>query len=53
MLTLKLTIQKDLGVDQNVINAGSQLLSAGIVLFEIPANVLFKWLALLHGYMAK
>ncbi len=43
---------KYLGVDQKVINAGSQLLSAGTVLFEIPASVLFKWLALLNGYLA-
>jgi len=45
------TIREDLGVNQNVINLGNQLLSIGIVVFEIPANMLLqkvgpaRWLA--------
>ncbi|KAI1391885.1 MFS general substrate transporter [Hypoxylon trugodes] len=36
------TITKDLGVDTNQINAGNSLLSAGIVLLEIPSNILLQ-----------
>ncbi|KAI1137511.1 MFS general substrate transporter [Hypoxylon sp. FL0543] len=45
------TITKDLGIDTNQINVGNSLLSAGIVLLEIPSNVLLqrvgpqKWLS--------
>ncbi|CCD48822.1 hypothetical protein ACHAPF_004207 [Botrytis cinerea] len=45
------TITTDLGVTTNQINAGSSILSAGIVVLEIPSNVLLqkigpqKWLA--------
>ncbi len=45
------TITQDLGIDTNQINVGSSLLSAGIVLLEIPSNVLLqrvgpqKWLS--------
>lgn len=33
------TITTDLGIDTNQINVGSALLSAGIVLLEIPSNI--------------
>ncbi|KAI1379229.1 MFS general substrate transporter [Hypoxylon crocopeplum] len=36
------TITQDLGVDTNQINVGNSLLSAGIVLLEIPSNVLLQ-----------
>ncbi|KAI1779043.1 MFS general substrate transporter [Hypoxylon cercidicola] len=36
------TITKDLGVDTNQINVGNSLLSAGIVLLEIPSNILLQ-----------
>ncbi|KAI1343215.1 major facilitator superfamily domain-containing protein [Xylariaceae sp. FL0016] len=45
------TITEDLGVTTNQINVGSSLLSAGIVLLEIPSNILLqrigpqKWLS--------
>ncbi|KAF7921135.1 uncharacterized protein EAE97_011403 [Botrytis byssoidea] len=45
------TITTDLGVTTNQINAGSSILSAGIVVLEIPSNILLqkivpqKWLA--------
>lgn len=45
------TITEDLGVTTNQINVGNSLLSMGIVLLEIPSNVLLqkigpqKWLA--------
>ncbi|KAI0108004.1 MFS general substrate transporter [Hypoxylon sp. NC0597] len=45
------TITKDLGIDTNQINVGNSLLSAGIVLLEIPSNILLqrvgpqKWLS--------
>lgn len=43
---------KDVGIDQNQFNVGQQMLSLGIVLFEIPSNMLLyrvgpgKWLTL-------
>jgi MFS family permease len=43
---------KDVGIGQNQFNVGQQMLSLGIVLFEIPANMLLyrvgpgKWLTL-------
>lgn len=36
------TITKDLGVTTNQINAGSSILSAGIVVLEIPSNILLQ-----------
>lgn len=36
------TITKDIGVDTNQINAGNSILSAGIVVLEIPSNVLLQ-----------
>ncbi|KAI1658751.1 MFS general substrate transporter [Daldinia decipiens] len=45
------TITQDLGIDTNQINVGGSLLSAGIVLLEIPSNILLqrigpqKWLS--------
>ncbi|CAN8104683.1 unnamed protein product [Discula destructiva] len=36
------TITKDLGLDTNQINVGNALLSLGIVLLEIPSNVLLQ-----------
>ena len=36
------TITKDLHINTNQINIGSQLLSAGIVLLEIPSNILMQ-----------
>ncbi|KAJ5129143.1 Major facilitator superfamily domain general substrate transporter [Penicillium bovifimosum] len=45
------TITKDLNITTNQINIGSQLLSAGIVLSEIPSNIILqrigprKWLS--------
>ncbi|KAI0124274.1 major facilitator superfamily domain-containing protein [Xylariales sp. AK1849] len=36
------TITTDLGIDTNQINAGSSLLSAGIVILEIPSNILLQ-----------
>jgi len=33
------TITKDLGITTNEINIGTQLLSAGIVLLELPSNI--------------
>ncbi|KAI8962601.1 MFS general substrate transporter [Daldinia sp. FL1419] len=36
------TITQDLGIDTNQINAGSSILSAGIVLLEIPSNILLQ-----------
>ncbi|OTB04734.1 hypothetical protein M426DRAFT_261698 [Hypoxylon sp. CI-4A] len=45
------TITQDLGINTNQINVGSSLLSAGIVLLEIPSNILLqrigpqKWLS--------
>lgn len=45
------TLMDDLGVNTNAINVGSQLMSAGIVLTEIPSNILLqrfgpkKWLS--------
>ncbi|KAI9733997.1 MAG: hypothetical protein M1834_002654 [Cirrosporium novae-zelandiae] len=45
------TITEDLGISTNQINIGNQLLSAGIVILEIPSNVILqrigpqKWLA--------
>ncbi|KAL7621612.1 hypothetical protein AAE478_008938 [Parahypoxylon ruwenzoriense] len=36
------TITQDLGVDTNQINVGNALLSAGIVLLEIPSNILLQ-----------
>lgn len=36
------TITKDLGVDTNQINVGTALLSLGIVLLELPSNVLLQ-----------
>ncbi|KAI0850814.1 MFS general substrate transporter [Daldinia vernicosa] len=46
------TITQDLGIDTNQINVGSSILSAGIVLLEIPSNILLqrigprKWLSI-------
>ncbi|KAI0101171.1 MFS general substrate transporter [Daldinia grandis] len=45
------TITQDLGIDTNQINVGGSILSAGIVLLEIPSNILLqrigprKWLS--------
>ena len=36
------TIAKDLGVNTNSINVGTQLFSVGIVLLEIPSNILLQ-----------
>jgi len=36
------TITQDLGITTNQINIGSQLLSAGIVILEIPSNILLQ-----------
>ncbi|KAI9733266.1 MAG: hypothetical protein M1834_003350 [Cirrosporium novae-zelandiae] len=36
------TITEDLGINTNMINVGTQLLSAGIVLLEIPSNVILQ-----------
>lgn len=36
------TIMQDINVNQNLINVGTQLLSAGIVLLEIPSNILLQ-----------
>jgi MFS family permease len=36
------TITKDLHINTNQINVGSQLLSAGIVLSEIPSNIIMQ-----------
>ncbi|KAI0172711.1 MFS general substrate transporter [Hypoxylon sp. FL1284] len=36
------TITQDLGVDTNQINVGNSLLSAGIVILEIPSNILLQ-----------
>lgn len=36
------TITTDLGIDTNQINVGTAILSAGIVLLEIPSNVLLQ-----------
>ncbi|KAH8700933.1 putative allantoate permease [Talaromyces proteolyticus] len=36
------TITKDLGIDTNQINVGTQLLSAGIVITEIPSNIILQ-----------
>jgi len=36
------TILQDINVNQNLINVGTQLLSAGIVLLEIPSNILLQ-----------
>jgi MFS family permease len=36
------TITKDLNITTNQINIGSQLLSAGIVLSEIPSNIIMQ-----------
>ncbi|KAG6831177.1 hypothetical protein H0H92_012317 [Tricholoma furcatifolium] len=36
------TITKDLEIDTNQINVGTQLLSAGIVLSEIPSNIILQ-----------
>ncbi|EPE02158.1 alternative sulfate transporter [Ophiostoma piceae UAMH 11346] len=46
------TFMQDVGIDQNQFNVGQQMLSLGIVLFEIPSNMLLyrvgpgKWLTL-------
>jgi hypothetical protein len=36
------TITKDLHIDTNQINSGTSVLSAGIVLLEIPSNILMQ-----------
>ncbi|KAH9213356.1 MFS transporter [Leptodontidium sp. 2 PMI_412] len=36
------TLTKDLGITTNQVNVGSQLLSAGIVLLEIPSNIILQ-----------
>lgn len=36
------TITDDLGITTNQVNIGSQLLSAGIVVTEIPSNVVLQ-----------
>ncbi|KAJ5584754.1 uncharacterized protein N7459_004554 [Penicillium hispanicum] len=36
------TITKDLGITTNQVNIGTQLLSAGIVLSEIPSNIIMQ-----------
>lgn len=44
--------REDIGIDQNQFNVGQQMLSLGIVLFEIPSNMVLyrvgpgKWLTL-------
>jgi MFS family permease len=45
-------MMEDIGIDQNQFNVGQQMLSLGIVLFEIPSNMILyrvgpgKWLTL-------
>lgn len=43
------TIMQDINVNQNWINVGTQLLSAGIVILEIPSNILLQrvWISYL------
>jgi len=43
------TIVQDINVNQNWINVGTQLLSAGIVILEIPSNILLQrvWISCL------
>jgi hypothetical protein len=36
------TIMQDINVNQNLINVGTQLLSAGTVILEIPSNVILQ-----------
>jgi hypothetical protein len=36
------TIMQDINVNQNLINVGTQLLSAGIVILEIPSNMILQ-----------
>ena len=36
------TIMGDIKVNQNLINVGTQLLSAGIVILEIPSNIILQ-----------
>jgi hypothetical protein len=36
------TIMQDIKVNQNLINVGTQLLSAGIVILEIPSNIILQ-----------
>lgn len=36
------TIMQDIQVNQNLINVGTQLLSAGIVILEIPSNIILQ-----------
>ena len=36
------TITEDLGITTNQVNVGNSLLSAGIVLLEIPSNILLQ-----------
>ena len=41
------TIMQDIKVNQNLINVGTQLLSAGIVILEIPSNIILQRVLLL------
>ena len=36
------TIMQDINVNQNLINVGTQLLAAGIVILEIPSNIILQ-----------
>lgn len=38
------TITTDLGITTNQVNIGSQLLSAGIVVTEIPSNIALQYI---------
>lgn len=38
------TITTDLGITTNQVNIGTQLLSAGIVVTEIPSNIALQWI---------
>jgi hypothetical protein len=40
------TIMQDIKVNQNLINVGTQLLSAGIVILEIPSNIILQRVSL-------
>ena len=44
------TLTKDLGINTNQVNVGSQLLSAGIVVLEIPSNIILQKVKPLYYY---
>lgn len=46
------TLATDLGITTNQINVGTQLLSAGIVLLEIPSNMVLQKVRLLATRVA-